>query len=166
MSEPTRTNQRTRPKRTGLSPWGELYAQLLRAESIAHRRTPEQHALSTRFRAEEAVQALNAAHVANQERRERVLRHPDLATQLRDVLGITDASRWNGYVPPAHVPGSVRVTRTGPDRARRSASEDERYFVANTSPVRRRVVEICAEAFRREQAEQKGAADVAVDGDG
>ncbi|GAB3459492.1 hypothetical protein [Actinophytocola sediminis] len=152
MSEPTRTSQRK-----SLSPWGELYAQLLRAESIEHRRTPDQHALSTRFRAEEAVQALNAAHTANQERRERVLRHPDLATQLRDVLGVADASRWNGYVPPAQVPGSVRFARTVPERVRRSASEEERYFVANTSPVRRRLVEICAEAFRRERA---------VDGDG
>jgi hypothetical protein len=128
------------PKRTSLSPWGELYRQLLRAESIEHRRTPAQHAASTRLRAEQAVEALNAAHAANQERRERVLRHPDLAAQLRDVLDITDAARWNGWVPPAEVPGAATVP----------------FYVLNTSPVRAALVRICREAYLRENPEAEG----------
>ena len=127
-------------QRKGLSPWGELYGQLLRAESIEHRRTPAQHAASTRLRAEEAVRALTASHEANQERRERVLRHPDLAQQLRDVLDIADASRWNGWVPPAEVPGAATVP----------------FYVLNTSPVRAALVRICREAYLRENPEAEG----------
>lgn len=137
------------PQRKGLSPWGELYGQLLRAESIAHRRTPEQHAEVVRRRSEQAVRALTAAHTANQERRDRVLRHPDLAQQLRDVLDIADASRWNGWVPPAEVPGPATVP----------------FYVLNTSPVRAALVRICREAYLRENPETEGEVNGDVDGE-
>jgi hypothetical protein len=150
VNEPQRDRQRK-----SLSPWGELYGQLLRAESIDHRRTPAQHAASTRLRAEQAVRALTAAHTTNKERRDRVLRHPDLAQRLCDVLGIADAARWNGYVPPAEVPGGAVLARSGQDRLRRTAVLDgEPYYVVNTSPVRAALVRICREAYLRENPEQ------------
>jgi len=138
-------------ERKSLSPWGELYGQLLRAESIEHRRTPAQHAASTRLRAEDAVRVLTQAHEANQARRERVLRYADLVTRLENVLAISDAARWNGWVPPAMVTGSARLAAPGPDRVRRTGFlNEEPYYVPNTSPVRVALVDICAEAYRRD----------------
>ena len=55
-----------------------------------------------------------------------VLRYPDLAARLcQQPLGYSEPGQWNGYIPPRECGGY------------------------NTSPQRRALVEICAEAFRR-----------------
>ncbi|EFC80072.1 hypothetical protein [Parafrankia sp. EUN1f] len=57
-----------------------------------------------------------------------VSRHPDLAEKLTaGPLSFTSPALWNGYVPPRQWGGAL-----------------------NTSPQRRALVEICAEAWRRE----------------
>jgi hypothetical protein len=70
---------------------------------------------------------------ANQDRRARVLRHPDLAARLcAPPLGYQRAEQWNGFVPPKYLPADLNgVTRI------------------NTSPRRAALVEISAEAMRR-----------------
>lgn len=71
-----------------------------------------------------------------QERRARVLAHPDLAARLKEPpLSLSDPARWNGYIPP----------RTLPDKANGSAR-------ANDSAVRRQLVDIASEALAREAA--------------
>lgn len=96
-----------------------------------------------RIRAREEVRAAHEACVA---RRERVLRYPDLAKRLTEPpLNIPTPEMWTGYVPPARGPwggsdgfGDVKV-------------------VANNSPARAVLVEISAEALRRDQDSQTSA---------
>ncbi|OZM74013.1 hypothetical protein CFN78_06920 [Amycolatopsis antarctica] len=65
----------------------------------------------------------------SEERRERVLRHPDLASQLTAMPGpYRDPRTWNGYVPPSH----------------------DAYNRPNDSPRRAVLVRLCAEALRRD----------------
>lgn len=89
--------------------------------------------------------AVQDARSATAQRRERVLAHPDLVQRLQDVLGLSDARHWTGYVPPRMDPqedcgrcvhGTCRgVTHTAP---------------VNDSPVRAELVAIATEAKRRE----------------
>lgn len=75
--------------------------------------------------------AIATSSESSADRRYRVLQHDDLRAQLMDrPFGITDPDRWNGWIPP-------RLDQHGN---------------LNTSPVRRQLVEIAAEAMRREQA--------------
>lgn len=69
-----------------------------------------------------------------QDRRARVLAHPDLAKRLTEPpLSLSEPARWNGYIPPRTLPedefGRARV---------------------NNSPVRRQLVAIASEALARE----------------
>ncbi len=83
---------------------------------------------------------ITAALALCRERRERVLAHPDLAARLtQPPLNHTDPARWNGYVPPA----------TWGDYTWKDGTLDERK---NSSPERAALVDICAEALRRETA--------------
>lgn len=69
------------------------------------------------------------ARAAAEARRSRVLAHPDLAEALTErPIGYARPEQWNGYVPPALWREEL-----------------------NTSPHRAGLVEICAEALRREQ---------------
>lgn len=82
------------------------------------------------------------AHDERQARRERVMRHPDLVARLAQVM---DPAAWTGYIPP----------RTDPDPACRTCTADgvpctHRTARANRSWQRRELVDICAEALRRE----------------
>lgn len=80
------------------------------------------------------------AHLENQQRRERVLRHPDLAARLcRPPLGFSRPENWNGFVAPRFLPDDRPFGAPGPERLR-----------LNDSPRRAAIVEICAEALRRE----------------
>lgn len=79
------------------------------------------------------IQARAVSEVA--ERRARVLRHPDLAARLtRRPLEFTSPEKWNGFVPPKTVP-----TLDG--------------WKPNDSAARAALVEICAEALRRDAEE-------------
>jgi len=92
---------------------------------------------------------LAAAAAVVAARRARVLAHPDLRDRLTGELGYARAEQWNGYVPPAlcqdqeperlhDVQGFPNPTRAVPGRTR------------NDSGRRAVLVEICAEALRRE----------------
>lgn len=74
-----------------------------------------------------------AAFAAGQDAKGRaaaLLRHPDLAERLtKSPLSYTDPGQWNGFIPPRMWAGEL-----------------------NDSPSRRAVVEMCAEAYRREAA--------------
>lgn len=75
------------------------------------------------------------AHTAAQQRRGRVLAHADLADALTTApIGYARPDQWNGYVPPE----TDAIPMGG-------------GYVRNTSPRRAALVEICAEALRREQ---------------
>lgn len=63
-----------------------------------------------------------------QERRERVVQHDDLRKALKDAGFRHDC--WNGYVPPRH----------------------DAYGRSNDAQQRVDLIDICAEALRREQA--------------
>lgn len=79
------------------------------------------------------IQATAASEIA--ERRARVLRYPDLAARLTQrPLEFTHPEKWNGFVPPKTVP-----------------TRDD--WKPNDSAVRAALVEICAEALRRDAEE-------------
>lgn len=137
--------------KAGLTPWAELYAELARAEARHRDLSPDEYRQLVHDRGRPAVQMLADARKTNQERRARVLRHPDLAERLQELLGLSRASDWNGWVPPATDPEVG--ARVGRDRAgNRSWSADPGVPVANASPRRAALVLICREAASRAQA--------------
>ncbi len=78
------------------------------------------------------------------ERRERVLRHPDLAARLtQPPLNHSDPAMWNGYVPPATW-GDYWSGKHGEGKPK-----------PNNSPERAALVDICAEALRRESSQDR-----------
>jgi hypothetical protein len=78
--------------------------------------------------AQRARAEIAEALVAIDDRRTRVLSHPDLAARLTErPICHEKPDRWNGYVPPA------------------MWREEQ-----NNSPVRAALVNICAEALQRE----------------
>lgn len=78
------------------------------------------------------------AHAEAQARRARVLAHPDLAEALTEQpIGYARPEQWSGYVPP----------RTDAVRSQDGAAP------LNTSARRRALVELAAEALRRESEE-------------
>lgn len=95
-------------------------------------------------------QAVAKSQEASQARRVRVLQQPDLTRRLTEPpLRLSDPARWSGWIPPKTLAedtcvncgsGDPRpICRGWPHRAR-----------VNDSPVRRQLVEIAAEAMRRE----------------
>lgn len=72
-----------------------------------------------------------------QERIKLVLAHPDLAEQLKsNLIGYTRPENWNGYIPPAEIPGPAGAPG---------------YYVPNPSPRRAALVALVDEAQRRER---------------
>lgn len=140
-------------RRSRFSPWGELYAELLRAEARSRRLSHAEYDDLARQRGAEAVQLLTEAREASEERRERVLRHADLAERLRQVLGLSSAARWNGWVPPRTLAADpCDECRRGRPGKRRPQCDDTYHLApGNDSPIRAEVVEICREAYQREQ---------------
>jgi hypothetical protein len=87
------------------------------------------------------------------ERRARVLKHPDLAKRLTELpIGYAKASQWNGWVPPQVIDleATREVLRDGKGfrnpHGRLALGERQ-----NDSPRRAALVDIAAEAWRREQ---------------
>lgn len=71
------------------------------------------------------------------ERRKRVVAHPDLRARLTEPpLSYQRPEQWTGYVPPKLLP---------------QADDQQHTAALNTSARRRVLVELCAEALRREQ---------------
>lgn len=82
------------------------------------------------------------------ERRARVLSHPDLVKRLTEPpLRMTDPNRWTGWIPPRTLPADICGRACGRDHRPCSNQHAARF---NTSPYRRALVEIAAEAYRRE----------------
>lgn len=86
------------------------------------------------------------------ERRARLLRYPDLTKRLVTELGYTKPEQWNGYIPPrpdAYAEREILHDTSGyvnPDRVRTPGQQ------VNDSPRRAALVDIAAEAMRRESA--------------
>jgi hypothetical protein len=98
------------------------------------------HNISDEWRATRArIKTENAA------RRDRVLAHPDLAAQLADALGLSDPARWSGWIPPKTLAEDVCPGC----RAGECRPEGHRARINSTYP-RRTVVDIAAEALRRD----------------
>lgn len=77
---------------------------------------------------------VRAALAESAERRARVLRHDDLAALLKaKPLEYKRPDQWNGYVPPALMP-----------------EDSDGLAKRNDSPRRAALVELSAEAWRRE----------------
>ena len=79
--------------------------------------------------------SLEVARETTTSNRELVMKHPDLAERVRVLYRLGRAENWNGYVPPALRP----------------ANENNTVDV-NRSPYRAELLEILAEAHRREAA--------------
>jgi hypothetical protein len=86
-----------------------------------------------------------AARLESSRRRERVLAHPDLAARLVKVLGLPAADRWSGWIPPKTLPES----ECPECRAGACGSAPHRVYT-NRTYIRRQLVEIAAEAYRRD----------------
>lgn len=82
----------------------------------------------------EAIKQLQAAKAREiADRRELVLRYPDIAAKLTErPLRFSRPEAWNGYIPPKLTP-------------------DRDGYRLNTSPFRAALVAICAEAEQRER---------------
>lgn len=79
-------------------------------------------------------QAVTAAKQEAKQRRERVLRYPDIAAKLtHPPLNLANPTMWNGYIPPRTLP----------------SNDDNPYDEANQSPIRQQLVAIAADALRR-----------------
>lgn len=91
--------------------------------------------------------AMQAAHEEAAARRERVLAHPDLRLKLTEApIGYERPDQWNGYVPPkTDAEQSCPDCRNGIKHCRNTHMAS-----ANTSARRRALIEIAAEALRRE----------------
>lgn len=90
-------------------------------------------------------QACATARAESSRRRERVLAHDDLAARLGKVLGISDPARWSGWIPPKALPeddcGDCKAGACGSTAHRARA---------NRTYIRRQLVDIAAEAYRRD----------------
>ncbi len=108
------------------------------------------------------LEAARDGHRRNAHRRAAVLKHEDLRKRLEGPpLSFRRANQWNGYVPPAIVnPGESEVLR----QVLRVQDGSVRFWlnpahkraqseVPNTSPQRAALVDISAEAWRRERAD-------------
>jgi hypothetical protein len=86
-------------------------------------------------------------HIETAQRRERVLRHRDLAEQLtRPPLGYKRADQWGGFVPPALLAEDAEcIVACGRNRC-----QHEHGAWRIDSPRRAALVELNAEAWRRE----------------
>jgi len=84
-------------------------------------------------------EAFDKARQENAERRARVLKHPDLAALLcQPPLPWSRPEHWNGFIPPRFLPpDSKGITHP------------------NYSPERDALVEISAEAMRRESTTER-----------
>lgn len=95
-----------------------------------------------------------AGYTSARERRAAVLRYPDLAARLRErPLALTDPHTWNGFIPPQR--GAVQAcVHCEHGRARRWATCDRHAHgqPGNHSAVRTQLLEIEAEAWRRDEA--------------
>ncbi|GAA4849576.1 hypothetical protein GCM10023403_10370 [Pseudonocardia benzenivorans] len=89
------------------------------------------------------------AHDANQARRERVLAHEDLAKALtQPPLALDDPRKWTGWIPPRTDPEQTCSPWCG--KHHDPCSNTQHRARINDSPIRAQLVEIAAEALRRE----------------
>lgn len=107
-------------------------------------------------RARAVFDGVRAAKAENAARRARVLKYDDLKVRLTTPpLSYKDARQWSGYVPPRTVAEDTCPACPPPERVNRGqhCQNPEHLARLNTSPERAALVEICAEAMRREQEE-------------
>ncbi|TAK32286.1 MAG: hypothetical protein EPO40_02885 [Myxococcaceae bacterium] len=95
-----------------------------------------------------------ASAATSAERRDRVLAYPDLVKRLTEPpFAISNPMRWNGWIPPRTLPRQA----CGPSCGRVRSCTLPEYAHAtpiNDSPVRTQLVEIAAEAYRRDVEER------------
>jgi len=79
----------------------------------------------------------------------RVLAYPDLVKRLAEQpAALRDPHKWNGWIPPRTVPEVECGDRCG---VHQRPCTNRHFAPANDSPIRKQLVEIAAEALRREQ---------------
>lgn len=104
-------------------------------------------------------QATARGRARNRARRDCVLRHPDLARRLTEFpLGFKFPEQWDGFVPPPEcqdeAPEGMHSAGGLPNgRGRRTGGTKP-----NDSERRAVLVDICAEAWRREHQQEHGGA--------
>ena len=87
------------------------------------------------------------------ERRARVLRYPDLAKKLtQPPVGYTQPEHWNGWIPPRIIdPEGREELAASPAGRFNQLGHRALGQRVNDSPRRGALVDIAAEALRREQ---------------
>lgn len=106
--------------------------------------------------------AAEQAKRENAERAARVLAHPDLVERLRqEPAAMQDPHGWSGWIPPRTEPEGMCDGGCG--RSGRCPRHSEHRTRINQSAIRRQLVDIAAEAMRREQAQLALDEDQAVD---
>lgn len=89
---------------------------------------------------------------ASAARRDRVLAHPDLVARMKKApLRMAEPERWTGWIPPRTDP---QEACSGCRRYEACTTTQHRARI-NDSPYRRELVEIAAEALRRETAAEE-----------
>lgn len=87
------------------------------------------------------------SHDSSLDRRDRVLAHEDLVARMKKPpLSMKEPERWSGWIPPRTDPEAVCGAC---ERGQRCTNTQHRARI-NDSPWRKALVEISAEALRRE----------------
>lgn len=85
---------------------------------------------------------------ASTTRRDRVLAHPDLVARMKKApLLMAEPEKWTGWIPPRTDPED---TCGGCSASYGQCTTTQHRARMNDSPIRRELVEISAEALRRE----------------
>lgn len=91
-------------------------------------------------------EAAEQSHLSSSERRARVLAHPDLVERLTErPLALRDPEGWSGWIPPRTLPEDAC-----PDCRTHACAGRPHTARANRSPYRQQLVDVAAEALRRE----------------
>jgi hypothetical protein len=96
--------------------------------------------------------AAEQARRENSARADRVLAHDDLRARLAaPPISLREPDRWTGWIPPKTLPEGMCCDACG--RTRSCGYSQNHRALVNDSPRRRALVEIAAEALRREQGQ-------------
>lgn len=102
---------------------------------------------------------VNMGKANTQARRERVLRHPDLAARLcAPPLNYARPEQWNGFVPPRETQAQMADNLRSPDGHPNQAGEHTQPTMLNPSARRAALVAICQEAMAREEGDRDATA--------
>jgi len=91
-----------------------------------------------------------ATHEQCEARRQQVLKHQDLANQLKSLpLRLSNPRNWTGYIPPQRMPEAA-CPACRSDRDNRACRNPQHLAPMNRSPIRAQLLAILEQVAQRE----------------